>query len=59
MALKEHRYAPRGAAKAIFSDRSPELLVAGPAGTGKSRAALEKLAACALKYPRMRRTDRT
>jgi PBSX family phage terminase large subunit len=50
----EHRYAPRGTAWKIFEDESPEILVAGPAGTGKSRAALEKLNAMALKYPGMR-----
>ncbi|HEY8745912.1 MAG TPA: phage terminase large subunit, partial [Chloroflexota bacterium] len=47
-------YAPRGAARALFTDRSPELLVSGPAGTGKSRACLEKLHLCACKYPGMR-----
>lgn len=49
-----HRYAPRGAAAAVLTDRSPELLLDGPAGTGKSRACLEKLLLCALKYPGMR-----
>lgn len=39
----EHRYAPRGTARAIIEDNSPEILVSGPAGTGKSRACLEKL----------------
>lgn len=49
-----HRYAPRGAAAQILTDRSPELLLDGPAGTGKSRAALEKLLLVALKYDGMR-----
>lgn len=49
-----HHYRPRGAAKAILEDRSPEILLSGPAGTGKSRAALEKLHLMALKYPGMR-----
>jgi phage terminase large subunit len=40
--LTKH-YAPRGAARDVFACRDPELLLAGPAGTGKSRAALEKL----------------
>jgi phage terminase large subunit len=53
-ALQVHRYAPRGAAKAMLTDRSPELLLDGPAGTGKSRACLEKLLLCAVKYPGMR-----
>lgn len=49
-----HRYVPRGAARAMLTDRSPELLLDGPAGTGKSRACLEKLLLCAIKYPGMR-----
>lgn len=52
--LLEHVYAPRGTARAIMTDRSPEILVSGPAGTGKSRACLEKLALCAKKYPGMK-----
>lgn len=39
----QHVYEPYGAAAALFEDRSDELLISGPAGTGKSRAALEKL----------------
>jgi phage terminase large subunit len=50
----EHRYAPRGSARALFADRSPEILVSGPAGTGKSRACLEKVHALCKKYPGMR-----
>lgn len=38
-----HTYTPRGAAVDIFNDRSPEVLICGPAGTGKSLACLEKL----------------
>jgi len=38
-----HQYRPRGAAKALMECRDPELLLSGPAGTGKSRACLEKL----------------
>jgi PBSX family phage terminase large subunit len=49
-----HRYRPRGAARDLFGCRDPEVLLSGPAGTGKSRAALEKVNACALKYPGMR-----
>lgn len=41
--LAEHRYTPRGACKELLSARDPEVLIAGPAGTGKSRACLEKL----------------
>jgi PBSX family phage terminase large subunit len=47
-------FRPYGANKEIFSDRSKELLLVGPAGTGKSRAILEKCFAMAEKYPRSR-----
>jgi hypothetical protein len=47
-------YLPRGAARALMLSRDPEVLLSGPAGTGKSRACLEKLHLCALKYPGMR-----
>lgn len=47
-------YAARGAAVAVWKDRGPEVVLEGPAGTGKSRAALEKLHWCAQKYPGMR-----
>lgn len=46
-----HRYAPRGACREVFHTRADEVLLSGPAGTGKSRACLEKLHAVALKYP--------
>lgn len=49
-----HRYEPRGAARTLLESRAPEVLLSGPAGTGKSRACLEKLHLQALKYPRMR-----
>lgn len=44
----------RGAARAALSDRSPELLVAGPAGTGKSYGALMKVHLMCLKNPGMK-----
>lgn len=50
----EHRYSPRGACRTLWERRDPEVLVSGPAGTGKSRACLEKLHLAALKYPGMR-----
>lgn len=50
----ERHYAPRGAAREVFARREPEVLIAGPAGTGKSRACLEKLHAMALLNPNMR-----
>ncbi len=44
-------YRPRGAAREVFSHRDQELLVAGAAGTGKSRACLEKVHAMAMRNP--------
>lgn len=45
------RYHPFGAAKTLFSTRDDEVLLAGPAGTGKSLAALHKLHLAMSKYP--------
>ncbi len=50
----QHVYAHRGAATKLWKLRSAEILLSGPAGTGKSRACLEKLAGAAMKYPGMR-----
>lgn len=47
-------YKPRGSAYSLMSDTSPELLISGPAGTGKSRACLEKLYWAACTYPGFR-----
>jgi phage terminase large subunit len=49
----EHVYCPRGSAVELFGARDDEVLMSGPAGTGKSRACLEKLNLQALKYPGM------
>jgi PBSX family phage terminase large subunit len=49
-----HRYAPRGSAIEVMHSREGEVLMSGAAGTGKSRACLEKLLLQALKYPGMR-----
>lgn len=49
-----HAFKPRGAALELFNHRDREILMAGPAGTGKSRACLEKLNAVAMRYPGMR-----
>lgn len=49
-----HAYRPRGAARRIRSCRDPEVLLSGPAGTGKSRACLEKLHTMALVNAGMR-----
>ena len=50
----EHRYAPAGSALEVFGYRGPEVLLSGPAGTGKSRACLEKMHFMALHNPGMR-----
>jgi phage terminase large subunit len=50
----ERTYVPRGAARDVFRRRDPEVLIAGPAGTGKSRAALEKVHAVCLATPNVR-----
>jgi len=41
--VPNHTYAPRGSARQLFECREGEVLVSGPAGTGKSRACLEKI----------------
>ncbi len=38
-----HKYSPRGGCKDVMEAREPEVLISGPAGTGKSRACLEKI----------------
>lgn len=50
----ESRYEPRGACRDLFHCQDSEVVLSGAAGTGKSRACLEKLNACAEKYPKMR-----
>jgi PBSX family phage terminase large subunit len=54
--LDERRapFEPRGSAEALLYSHAPEILACGPAGTGKSRACLEKLHICCEKYPGMR-----
>lgn len=49
-----HRYEPRGSALELMRCRAPEVLLSGPAGTGKSRACLEKLHLMALSNKGMR-----
>lgn len=46
-----HIYRPRGSAIDLFETRDGETLLAGPAGTGKSRACLEWLNLVMCKYP--------
>lgn len=43
-------YQPFGAALKLFYCKDEEVLVEGPAGTGKTRAVLEKIHLCLLKY---------
>lgn len=53
-AQKEANYRPYGSAEVIQTIEAPEVLISGPAGTGKSRACLEKIHRLALSYPRFR-----
>lgn len=48
------RYEPRGASAELFRHHEPEVVVSGPAGTGKTYCALWRLHLAALKYPGMR-----
>jgi phage terminase large subunit len=50
---KKH-YKAHGSFRAAWSRRDDELLVSGPAGTGKSRFALERIHAARLRWPRAR-----
>lgn len=50
----EHIYQPRGGCKELFESREEEILVSGPAGTGKSRACLEKILTVCLLTPNTR-----
>ena len=54
VAVLDHVYSPRGACAQAFECRDPELVLSGPAGTGKSRACLEKVHMMALLNPGMR-----
>lgn len=47
-------YTPRGAAVKLFGCQAREVLIEGPAGTGKSRAVCEKVFAMACKYAQSR-----
>lgn len=47
-------YRPAGAARELMRNRDPEVLIEGPAGTGKSRACLEKLHLACLNHPGIR-----
>lgn len=43
-------YEPHGAARELWRCRAPEVLIEGPAGTGKTRGVLEKINGLANKY---------
>ena len=47
-------YKPQGAALDLFYCQDEEILIEGPAGTGKTRAILEKMVFIAKKYPKSR-----
>ena len=49
-----HDYQPDGAAAALFHTRAPEVLLEGPAGTGKTRALLEYVNWLCEEYPGIR-----
>ncbi len=49
-----HEFTPYGSARDMFHARDREVLLVGPAGTGKSRVALEKLNMSALLNPGMK-----
>jgi len=48
---EERSYRPRGAALEVMREKRREVVLAGPAGTGKSRACLEKLNLVAMQVP--------
>src|ERR1017187_3733201 len=47
-------YEPRGACRELFFNHDPEIIIAGCAGTGKSRACLQKCNLLLEKYPGIR-----
>lgn len=51
MPVLKHIYEPRGGCKEVMQSREAEVLISGPAGTGKSRACLEKVHMMCLMTP--------
>jgi phage terminase large subunit len=52
--LRTVRYEPRGASAELFKHHEPEIVLSGPAGSGKTYSCLWRLHLAALKYPGMR-----
>jgi phage terminase large subunit len=52
--VSQRPYTASGAARQMWACKDREVVLEGPAGTGKTRALLEKMHFCALKYPGMR-----
>lgn len=48
---RQRPYQPYGGALRLFYCRAPEVVLEGPAGTGKSIGLLEKVHLCLMKYP--------
>ena len=51
---KQRPYTAYGGARELWSAKDSEILIEGPAGTGKTRAILEKFFFCCMKYPGIR-----
>ena len=49
-----HEYCPTGAADALFDMTHPEILIEGPAGTGKTRAIAEYIDSVCMENPGVR-----
>ena len=52
--VEYHEYRPEGAARQLFECQDPEVLIEGPAGTGKTRAVLEYVNYLCEEYPGIR-----
>lgn len=50
ISAEQRPYSPHGAAMQLFYCQDAEILIEGPAGTGKTRAVLEKVHLCLMKY---------
>lgn len=52
--FNDHLYKPQGASAELFTCRAPEVLIEGPAGTGKTRSVLEYVHFLCETYPGIR-----